>query len=89
MGTTDLTGFNCYRLSVQCPNTTTAQSVAGDSATHEHHHEHIFSFNIRSTASEATYNPLLFTAYPDLEYDSFLTIGLTNRQWHPQRWPHC
>ena len=79
LGTTDLTGFSCYRLSIQCPNATDLlQSVAGDNITPTSITTSTSFFqHPLGSASEATYNSLLFAAYPDLEYDSFLTIGLT------------
>jgi hypothetical protein len=79
LGSTDLTGFNCYRLYVACPDPTDLlQSVAGDNVTPTSITTSTTFFqHPLGSATESTYNPFLFAAYPDLEYDSFLSIGLT------------
>ena len=79
LGVVDLTGYSCYRLYLSCESSTDLlQSVFGDA-------ENPTSINTSTSFyqaplgsySEATMNPLLFPAFPDLEYDSFLSIGLT------------
>lgn len=78
-GPVDLTGYNTYRLYVQCDSPDDLlQAVAGDSS---------FPTSLTTTTSfyqdplgnwsEIAYNPLLFAGFPGLEFDSFLSIGLT------------
>ena len=75
-GTTDLTGYNTYQLFLQCESSNDLlQAVGGD------------SFNpvtIQSTTSffQAAFgtaiepNSSLFAPFPQVQYDSFVTIGL-------------
>ena len=79
LGVVDLTGYSCYRLYVQCESEDDLlQAVAGDNVnpTTLTSTTSFFQSDLGSY-SEATMNPLLFPAYPDLAYDSFLSIGLT------------
>ena len=77
-GTVDLTGYACYRLYVELVNEDDfLSSISGDVlnptyvyTTTAFHHAAIGGL----TASNS--NSLLFPVYPDLQYDSYVTIGL-------------
>ena len=76
--TTDLTGYNTYRLYLQCESQADLlQAVVGDA---------MYPTTLTTTTSffqayagyhtEHGVNSLLFPIMPELEFDSFLTIGL-------------
>ena len=80
LGDTNLTGFNTYRLYIECESADDLlQAVAGTNVnpTSLTTTTQFFQQTLLGGYSESTYNPLLFGGYPDLEYDSFLSIGLT------------
>ena len=79
VGTDDLTGYTTYRIYALCENTDDfVSSVSGDSE---------FPTRIMSTGDffqsdfggllGSDQNPALFAFFPGAEYDSFVTIGLT------------
>ncbi len=76
--TTDLTGYNCYRLYLSCEGSTDLlQAVFGDAANPT-------SINTSTAFYQApaggTYSygvsPALLPVYPEVGYDSWLTIGM-------------
>ena len=77
-GTVDLTGYACYRLYVELINENDfLSSISGDelnptyvTTTTTYYHALIGGL----TASSS--NPMLFPVYPDLQFDSYVTIGL-------------
>ena len=78
LGAVDLTGYSCTRLSVTMNSTTDfMSSVSGDS-TNPTLVETTTSF-YHATLGAATpngINSVLFAVYPDLPYDSWVTVGL-------------
>jgi hypothetical protein len=78
LGVTDLTGYSCTRLYVTMNNTTDfMSSVSGDSTnptlvetTTNFYHAAL------GAATPNGINSLLFAVYPDLPFDSWVTIGL-------------
>ena len=74
--TTDLTGYSTYKLYLQCEaSDDLLQAVAGDSVTPVSITT-TTSFYQSELGSTSESNPALFLAYPQVEYDSFLSIGL-------------
>lgn len=78
VGTTDLTGYTCTRVYLQTSNSNDfVTSVSGDDVTP-------ISINTTTEFFHAGFGaavpngiqPLLFAAYPDLAYDSWVTIGI-------------
>ena len=78
LGVTDLTGYSCTRLYVTMNNATDfMSSVSGDAlnptyvnTTTNYYHAAL------GAATPNGINSLLFAVYPDLPYDSWVTIGL-------------
>ena len=79
LGTTDMTGMACYRLYITMENTDDFMSSISGDATNPTYVNTSTSFYQAAlgglTASSS--NPLLFAFYPDLAYDSYVSIGLT------------
>ena len=78
LGTIDLEGYKTYQLFVQCESEfDLLQAVAGDSntptsiTTTTEFYQHPLG-----GATEAALNPILLPAYPLLNHDSYLSIGL-------------
>ena len=76
--TTDLTGFSCYNVYITMENEDDFLSaISGDvnnptfvTTTTSFHHSVLGS-------ATPTFQALLFGVYPDLEYDSWVTVGLS------------
>ena len=77
LGVTDLTGYSCTRLYVEMNNADDfMSSVSGDAinptyinTTTSYYHA------VLGGATPNGINSLLFAVYPDLAYDSWVTIG--------------
>jgi len=78
LGTTDLTGYSCYRGYITMENPGDfLSSISGD-ATNPTFVSTTTDFyqNALGASVPNGINPLLFAVYPDLAYDSWVTIGL-------------
>ena len=78
LGVTDLTGFSCTRLYVEMNNADDFMSSVSGDATNPSYVNTTTSF-YHATLGAGTpngINSLLFPVYPDLAYDSWVTIGL-------------
>ena len=78
LGTTDLTGYSCYRGYITMENSGDfLSSISGD-ATNPTFVSTTTNFyqNALGAAVPNGINSLLFPVYPDLAYDSWVTIGL-------------
>ena len=78
LGTTDLTGYSCYRIYVTMNNEDDfMSSVSGDinNPTYVNTTTHFYHTAL-GAATPNGINPLLFPVYPDLLYDSWVTIGM-------------
>ena len=77
-GTTDLTGYNTYRVFVKFASDQdflTAVYGDVDFPTKIQGGNNFFNSTL-GTLNNESYNPVLFGSFPDLEYDSFITIGM-------------
>ena len=77
-GTTDLTGYNTYRVFVKFASDQdflTAVYGDVDFPTRIQGGNNFFNSTLGSLNNE-NYNSLLFDLFPDLEFDSFITIGM-------------
>ena len=77
-GTTDLTGYNTYRVYVKFASDQdflTAVYGDVDFPTKIQGGNNFFNSTL-GTLNNESYNPVLFGSFPDLEYDSFITIGM-------------
>ncbi len=77
--TYDLTGYNTYRLYLVCSaENDLLQAVSGDvnAPTSITTTTSFWQESNLGGATESTINPLLFASFPELEYDSFVSIGL-------------
>ena len=78
VGTADLTGYNTYRVYAKFASDQdflTAVYGDVDFPTRIRGGNNFFQSAIGALSNES-YNPVLFAAFPDLEYDSFVTIGM-------------
>ena len=78
VGTVDLTGYNTYRLYVKFNSPDdflTAVYGDADFPTIIQGGDNFFHSAVGGLTNEG-YNPLVFSVAPDLEYDSFVTIGM-------------
>ncbi|MGB1618978.1 MAG: hypothetical protein ACPHBM_05095, partial [Flavobacteriales bacterium] len=78
-GTTDLTGYNTYRVYVKFSSPDdflTAVYGDADFPTEIQGGNNFFHSAVGALTNEG-YNPVVFPVVPDLEYDSFVTIGMT------------
>lgn len=78
VGTADLTGMTTYRIYALCEDSAdVVSSVAGDDEFPSYLHStgEVFQSTFGSAFAQDV-NPMLFTALPELEYDSWLTIGI-------------
>lgn len=79
LGTVDLTGYNTYRVYVKFTNPNdflTAVYGDADYPTRIRGGNNFYHSVLGGMTNES-YQSLLFPVYPDLEYDSFVTIGMT------------
>ena len=79
VGTTDLTGYNTYRVYVKFSSPDDfLTAVYGDAnfPTEIHGGNNFYHSAVGALTNEG-YNPVVFPAVPDLEYDSFITVGMT------------
>ena len=79
LGTTDLTGYACYQLVLECTDPTDfVSSVSGDAVnpTYVNTTTTFFHSSLGGLTASSS-NSMLFPVYPDLAYDSYVTIGLT------------
>ena len=79
LGVTDLTGYSTYQVSVETVNATDfLSSVSGDATnpTYVNTTENFYHAALGAGVPNGI-NSLLFPVYPDLAYDSWVTIGLT------------
>jgi|GEM_PF-897849 len=74
----DLSGYSTYRLYVTTPNVDDfVSSVSGDAVNQAHLSTTTSFYNSPlGIGTPNALNPLIFAAYPSLEYDSWVTIGL-------------
>ena len=74
----DLSGYSTYRLYVTTPNVDDfVSSVSGDAVNQAHLSTTTSFYNSPlGFGTPNALNPLIFAAYPSLEYDSWVTIGL-------------
>ena len=79
LGTIDLTGYSCYQLFVTMENEDDfLSSVSGDAMNPTYVNTTTDFYNAALGAGVPNgINSLLFPVYPDLAYDSWVTIGLT------------
>lgn len=78
VGTADLTGMTTYRIYALCEDSTdVVSSVAGDDEFPSYLHStgDVFQSGFGAAFAQDV-NPLLFPALPELEFDSWLTIGI-------------
>jgi len=78
VGTTDLTGYNTYRIYVKfASDQDFLTAVYGDVQfpTRIQGGDNFFNSAFGGKDNEG-YNPALFAVFPDLEFDSFITIGM-------------
>ena len=78
VGTTDLTGYNTYRLYAKLSSPEDfLTAVYGDTEfpTRIQAGNNFYQSPLGGLNNE-TYNPILFGGFPDLEFDSFVTIGM-------------
>ena len=78
LGVTDLTGYSCYRAYITMENEDDfLSSISGDAnhSTYVTSTEDFFHAELGAGTPNGI-NSLLFPVYPDLEYDSWITIGL-------------
>lgn len=78
VGTVDLTGYNTYRLYVKFNSPDdflTAVYGDADFPTVIQGGNNFFHSSVGALTNEG-YNPLVFSAVPDLEFDSFVTVGM-------------
>ena len=78
VGTADLTGMTTYRIYALCEDSTdVVSSVAGDDEfpTYIHSTGEVFQSEFGAVFAQDV-NPGLFGVLPELQYDSWLTIGL-------------
>ena len=78
LGITDLTGYSCSRLYVTMVNSDDfLSSVSGDATNPTYVNTDANFYNaVLGGATPNGINSLLFPVYPDLAYDSWVTIGL-------------
>ena len=79
MGDVDLTGYNTYRVYVKFASDQdylTAVYGDADFPTRIKGGNNFFNA-VLGGKDNSQYNPLLFAVYPDLVYDSFVTVGMT------------
>ena len=80
--TVDLTGYSTYRLYLECETTADKLSAVEGSAARPlfiHSTSDFYQSTLLGGANGALANgisPVLFSTYPDLEYDSWVTIGI-------------
>ncbi len=79
LGATDLTGYSCYQVFVTMTNEDDfLSSVSGDAMNPTYVNTTTDFYNAALGAGVPNgINSLLFPVYPDLAYDSWVTIGLT------------
>ena len=78
LGVTDLTGYSCTRLYVEMNNASDFMSSVSGDATNPTYVNTTTDFYhaVLGAGTPNGINSLLFAVYPDLEYDSWVTIGL-------------
>ena len=78
VGTADLTGFTTYRLHVDLPDSADFVSAiyGNDQDTLSLFSTGEFYQNVLGGVTPNGINPILFSAFPELEFDSWVTIGL-------------
>ena len=78
LGVTDLTGYSCTRLYVTMNNATDFMSSVSGDATNPTYVNTTGSFFHAELggATPGGINPVLYGFYPDLPYDSWVTVGL-------------
>ena len=78
LGITDLTGYSCTRLYVTMNNATDfMSSVSGDAVNQTYINTTTSFYNAElGGATPNGINPVLYGFYPDLPYDSWVTVGL-------------
>ena len=78
LGITDLTGYSCSRIYVTMVNSDDfLSSVSGDATNPTYINTDANFYNaVLGGATPNGINSLLFPVYPDLAYDSWVTIGL-------------
>ena len=78
LGVTDLTGYSCTRLYVTTTNADDFMSSVSGDVTNPTYVNTTTSFHhaLLGAATPNGINSLLFPVYPDLAYDSWVTIGL-------------
>ena len=79
IGTTDLTGYNTYRVYAKFADPENfLAAIYGDAdyPTRIQGGNNFFHSGVGGATNEA-YNPVIFAVIPELEYDSFVTIGMT------------
>jgi hypothetical protein len=79
LGNTDLTGYACYQVVLECIDPADfVSSVSGDAVNPTYiNTTTTFFHSPLGGLTAASSNPLLYAVYPDLAYDSYVTIGLT------------
>ena len=79
LGTIDLTGYSCYHIYVTMENEEDfLSSISGDSLNPTYVNTTTDFYNAALGAGVPNgINSLLFPVYPELAYDSWVTIGLT------------
>ncbi|MDG2425154.1 MAG: hypothetical protein P8M07_01070, partial [Flavobacteriales bacterium] len=78
LGTTDMTGLACYRIYVVMVNEADfLSSISGDilNPTYVNTSTSFYQQAAFGGLTASFVNPALFMFYPDLEYDSYVTIG--------------